>query len=140
MISAINKASGEVIELATDTPDQIADAWLTAMEYEKAAKSLKDQLKPLVPPLLNSNDQSAPIGKFMFRRNLVQRQTYDKAVIRNVLDEDALDLVTVVKKSAVDEYIKNHREELGDAIYELKQGMIPDGAAYEVIKLERIER
>ena len=42
-LKVLNKATGEVIELDADTPEQIVEAWKIAQEYEKAAKSLKDQ-------------------------------------------------------------------------------------------------
>lgn len=138
MVTAINKATGEVIELPCDTPEEIVQAWLTAQEYAKASDSLKDQLKKLVPDLVDDSGKSEVIGNYMFRSSLVQRQTYAKAVIRNVLDEDMLDHFTVVKKSLVDKYIKDNLEELGDSVKELRNGLVPDGVPYSVIKLERV--
>ncbi len=48
MITATNKATGEVVELPADTLDSIVSAWRIAQEYEKTAKALKDQLKKAV--------------------------------------------------------------------------------------------
>lgn len=138
MITATNKATGELIELPADTPQEIVDAWLIAQEYAKAADSLKDQLKKLVPTIVDDSGKSPVINNYMFRSSMVQRQTYDKSVIRNVLDEDMLDHFTVVKKSLVDTYIKDNLEELGDLSSELRKGLVPDGAAYSVIKLEKV--
>ena len=137
MIEAVNKASGEVISLPADTPEEILQAWLTAQEYDKVAQSLKAQLKELVPSLLKGKDESDPIQNYTFKRSLVQKQTYDKQAIRDLLDEDTLDLFTKVQKSAVDAYIKEHSDELGDVKYELKKALVPDGKAYEVIKLQK---
>lgn len=138
MITATNKATGEIIELPADTPEEIVDAWLTAQEYAKAADSLKDQLKKIVPTLVDDDGKSPVIKNYIFRSSMVQRQTYDKSVIRNVLDEDMLDHFTVVKKSLVDKYIKDNLEELGDLSSELRKGLVPDGSAYSVIKLEKV--
>lgn len=141
MITATNKATGELVELETDTPEQIVQAWQIAQEYVKTAESLKDQLKKLVPNLINeSKGISDQYGNYIFRRSVVQRMTYDKAVVRNVLDEDTYDLVTKVDKTALDRFLKDNLAELGDKSHELRTAMIPEGNAFEVIKLEKVSR
>jgi len=138
MIKAINKATGEIIELESKTPEQIVEAWKIAQEYEKVAKSLKDQLKKIVPTLVNDSGVSEEINKAVFKINTVQRMTYDKSVVRQVLDEDTYDLFTKIDKSGLDNYIKDNLNELGEASTELRASMIPDGNPYQVIKLEKL--
>lgn len=138
MIKAINKATGEVIELESKTPEQIVDAWKIAQEYEKVAKSLKDQLKKIVPTLVNDSGVSEEINKAVFRINTIQRMTYDKSVVRNLIDEDVYDLVTKIDKTKLDTYLKENLESLGDTSTELRASMIPDGNPYQVIKLEKL--
>lgn len=138
MIKAINKATGEIIELESDKPEQIVEAWKIAQEYEKVAKSLKDQLKKIVPTLVNDSGVSEEINKAVFKINTVQRMTYDKSVVRNLIDEDVYDLVTKIDKTKLDTYLKENLESLGDTSTELRQSMIPDGSPYQVIKLEKL--
>ena len=138
MIKAINKATGEVIELDADTPEQIVEAWKIAQEYEKAAKSLKDQLKKIVPSLVNDDGKSDEINNAVFKINTIQRMTYDKSVVRQVLDEDVFDLMTKIDKTKLDNYIKDNLSELGDISTELRASLIPDGKPYQVIRLERL--
>ena len=137
-IKAINKATGEVIELDADTPEQIVEAWKIAQEYEKAAKSLKDQLKKIVPSLVNDDGKSDEINNAVFKINTIQRMTYDKSVVRQVLDEDVFDLMTKIDKTKLDDYIKDNLSELGDISTELRASLIPDGKPYQVIRLERL--
>lgn len=138
MIKAINKATGEVIELESKTPEQIVDAWKIAQEYEKVAKSLKEQLKKIVPTLVNDSGVSEEINKAVFRINTIQRMTYDKSVVRNLIDEDVYDLVTKIDKTKLDTYLKENLESLGDTSTELRASMVPDGNPYQVIKLEKL--
>lgn len=138
MIKTINKATGEVIELDADTPEQIVEAWKIAQEYEKAAKSLKDQLKKIVPSLVNDDGKSDEINNAVFKINTIQRMTYDKSVVRQVLDEDVFDLMTKIDKTKLDNYIKDNLSELGDISTELRASLIPDGKPYQVIRLERL--
>lgn len=140
MITAVNKATGEVVELEADTLEQITTAWRVAQEYEKTAKALKDQLKELVPRFIGDSGTSEPTNGAMFRVSTIQRMTYDKATVRTILDEDIFDLVTKIDKTALDTYLKENLEQLGDVSTELRHAMVPDGKAYQVIKLERLER
>lgn len=139
-IQATNKATGEVIELDADTPEQIVQAYRTAQEYEKAAMSLKEQLKKLVPSLIATGTTSEPINGFQFRMSTVQRMNYDKAVMRETLDPDDYDILVKPNKTLVDDYIKVNLDKLGEASTALRSTMIPDGAPYQVVKLERLDR
>lgn len=141
MVTATNKATGELIELPSDTPEQIVEAWRIAQEYVKAATSLKEQLKKLVPDVVGDNNTSDDINGFMFRVSTVQRMTYDKAILRTVIeDEDTFDLLTKPDKPAIDRYLKEHLEELGEGSTILRTSMIEDGSPYQVIKLERLSK
>lgn len=140
MITATNKATGELIELKADTLPEIVEAWRIASEYDKAATSLKDQLKKLVPEFINDKGVSEEYKGYAFRSSGVQRWTYDKAILRQVFDEDQLDLFLKPVKKDVDDYLKQHLEELGEDSTKLRNAMIPDGKPYSVIKLEKLKR
>lgn len=140
VIQATNKFTGEVIEMPADTLNAVASAWKLAQEYERVAISLKDQLKKIVPTLVNTDGKSEPTGNYMFRVSNIQRMNYDKALLRDSLDPDLYDVLVIPNKVAVDQYIKEHLEELGEVSTALRKGMIPQGQPYQVIKLERIKR
>lgn len=137
-ITATNKATGEVVELPVDVPEQIVVAWRVAQEYVKTAESLKNQLKKLVPEFVGTNGISEPIGNFMFRVSNIQKMTYDKATMRRVLDEDVFDVLLKPDKTAIDKYLKENLESLGAASTQLRTSMIPDGNPYQIIKLEKL--
>lgn len=137
-IQATNKATGEIIELDANTPEQIVAAWRTAQEYAKAADSIKDQLKKIVPTIVAGDGKSEEINGYMFRVSAVQRYNYDKSVMRRVLDEDVFDILMKPDKTATDKYLKEHLMELGDASTELRNSMLAEGNPYQVIKLEKL--
>jgi hypothetical protein len=139
-ITATNKATGEVIELNADNPEQTVEAWRIAQEYDKAASSLKDQLKKLVPSIVGSRGVSEPINNFQFRVSSIQRTTYDKSVMREVLDPDTFDVLLKPDKPAIDKYLKENLEDLGDASTKLRTTMIAEGNPYQVIRLEKISK
>ena len=64
-VTAINKGSGEQIELPADTPEDIVNAYRIAAEYEKVAKSLKDQLKKLIPKVLDEQGRSPAVNGYI---------------------------------------------------------------------------
>lgn len=138
-VTATNKHTGEVIELSADSLDQVVEAWRIASEYDKAATALKDQLKKLVPSFINERGMSEEVKGYMFRQSSIQRMNYDKAVMRNVFDEDTYDLLVMPNKPMVDKYLKEHLEDLGGGSTELRASMIEAGAPYQVIKLEKIK-
>jgi hypothetical protein len=136
-ITATNKATGEVVELPADTPEQIVSAWRIAQEYVKTADALKDQLKKLVPSIAERG-VSEPIGNYQFRVSNIQRMTYDKAVMRQVFDADLFDTFLEPNKSAVDRYLKENLDDVGENSTVLRNSMIPVGNPYQVIKLEKL--
>jgi hypothetical protein len=139
-ISAVNKATGEIIKLDANTPEQIVSAWRIAQEYVKTAEVLRDQLKRLVPSLVTEKGTSEPIGNFQFRISNVQRMNYDKAIMRNIFDEDTFDLLLIPDKPTIDKYIKEHLDELGGNSTKLRENMIELGRPYQIIKLEKLGR
>lgn len=139
-ITATNQATGEVIELDANNLDQIVEAWRIAQEYDNAATALKDQLKKLVPEMVNNQGVSEPVGDYMFRVSNVQRQNYDKSVMREVLDADTFDLLLKPDKPAIDTYIKENLDNLGEASTVLRGAMVSEGQPYQVIRLEKIRR
>ena len=140
-VVATNKATGEIIDLPADTPEQIVSAWRTAQEYVKAADSLKDQLKRLVPAMvIGSGNVSDPIGNYQFRVMNVQRMTYDKSVMREMLDPDVFEVLLKPDKTLVDQYLKENLETLAEASTELRATMVAEGKPYTVIKLEKLDR
>ena len=137
-IQVVNKLTGEVLELPVDNPVQIKDAWLMLSETIKMLERAKDKLKPKVEALVAANQ--ADFGTHAFRQSVVQRQTYDKAVMREVFDADTLDLFLVPDKTKVDNYLKENLESLGDASTKLRQSMVPVGTPYTTIRLEKVKR
>lgn len=139
-ITATNKATGEIVELPANTPQEIVDAWRIAQEYDKTATALKNQLKMVVPELINEKGVSEPVGAYQFRVSSIQRKTYDKSVMREVLDADTFDTLLVPDKPLIDRYLKENLETLGDVSTQLRTSMVDAGAPYSVTKLEKISR
>lgn len=139
-ITATNKATGEVIDLPANTPEQIVEAWRIAQEYDKTATTLKDQLKRLIPRIVGAGGTSEPIGNYIFRVSPIQRQNYDKSVMHRVFDEDVVDILLRPDKPAIDKYLKENLESLGDISTELRASMIQEGQPYTVIRLEKLTR
>lgn len=137
-VKAINKATGELIELPANTLAEIMTAWQVAQEYDKASTALKDQLKKLVPSQINADGTSDETNGFKFRRSFIQRMGYDKAVMRQVFDEDTFDVLCKPDKTLVDIYIKEHLEELGENSTLLRTTMTAQGEPYSTIKLEKL--
>lgn len=140
MIKATNKATGEVIELETDNLEQVVTAWRLAQEYSKTAEKLKEQLKKIVPKYIDDSGKSQEVKGFMFKSMYVQRKTYDKSIMREVFDQDLYDTLLEPDKTAVDKYIKENLESLGDISTKLRDSMIEKGKGYSVTKLERLDR
>lgn len=139
-VKATNKATGEVVELPTDTLEDVTAAWLIAQEYAKTAEALKTQLKDIVPNYINDQGKSDEVKGFMFRVSNIQKKTYDKAVMREVLDPDVFDVLMRPNKTAVDKYIKENLSSLGGLSTKLRETMIDEGPCYPVLKLERLDR
>ncbi len=136
MISFVNKWTGEVHELPDDTPEKIKDSWLALSETIKACERAKDKLKPKVEELLDGGN-TYDFEDYLFRRVSVQRQNYDKSVMREYLDSDMLDVLLIPDKTAVDRYLMENLEELGEVSTALRTTMIPVGLPYTSTRLEK---
>jgi hypothetical protein len=138
-MKAINKLTGEVIEYNADTPEEIMQIWQEVNETIKTYESIKDQLKKKVPEIVNDRGLYEQ-GDYQFRVSFVQRYTYDKAILRQNLDEDTLDLFLEPNKKAIDEYLKENLEDLGSVTTTIRNALVEKGKPYQVIKLERLTR
>lgn len=137
-MKALVKSTGEEIEFNPKTPSEIQQVWQLCSEYIKAYESIKDKLKPLVAPLIQSNGTSEPLNGFVFRQMSIQRMNYDKSLMRELLDEDTFDVLLEPAKTKVDNYLKENIEQLGEKGSLLRQNMIAVGKPYSVTKLEKL--
>lgn len=138
MITAIHKITGEQIEFDIKNINDLINAWRTASEYEKLGKELKDKLKPELSKYLDDSGKTEEVDGYQFKSTFVQRKNYDKAVLRQVVDEDTYDLLVIPHKTKVDAYIKENLNILGDNSGLLRDTMIDEGRGYSVTKLERL--
>lgn len=137
-MKVVVKLTGEVIELYPKNLTELQEAWQLCSEYEKAYKAMKDKLKPLVEAHVNENGVSEPVNGYLFRVSAIQRMNYDKSVLRRYLDADTFDVLLEPNKTAVDTYLKEHIEDLGDVSTEIRNSMVPVGKPYQVIRAEKV--
>lgn len=137
--SAVIKSTGEVIEFDISTPEQLIDSYSLLNETMKAYEAVKKQMQEAARGIVDERG-AYEHGDFALRVSAVQRYTYDKAVMRQVFDEDVFDLLLEPAKSKIDSYLKDNLETLGDAATQLRNTMQPVGNPYTVVKLERIRR
>lgn len=140
MIRATNKHTGEIVELEVNSLETLMQAWNIAKEYEKVSEALKDQLKKLVPDYVDEQGRSEESLGYQFKTQHIQRMTYDKSVMRQALDEDTYDQFLKPDKTALDKFLKDNLEQLGEVSTTLRTSMIADGNPYQVIKLEKLTR
>ena len=136
-ITAINKASGEVIELPASTHEEIVRAYLIAAEYEAVAKKLKDEVKKLLPKIVDEQGKTDEVDGYILRRYESQRMTYNKLALREVFDEDELDLFMDVSKGKVDAYLKENQLSK-EQIETLRAGLEPAGQVITSFRKERV--
>ena len=138
-MKSVVKLTGEVIEFSPKTPEEIQETWLLCSEYVKAYETIKSKLKSMIPGIVNDKGITEPLNGYIFRVSNIQRKTYDKAVLRQVIkDEDTLDLLLTVDKTAVDNYLKENLETVGEGSTTLRQSMVSVGKPYQTIKLEKL--
>jgi hypothetical protein len=125
MTQVVNKLTGEVYELDDHTAVAIRDSWLLLTETIKACERAKEKLKPKIDNIM-AELSVLPIGDYQFRRTITERKTYDKAVMRQVLDADVFDLLLVPDKTRIDEYLKDNLETLDQGVgTALRNSMVP---------------
>lgn len=139
MITVVNKLTGEVIELTDDTPENVKDSWRFIQEGIKALEQAREKLKPKVAAMLDTNGRY-DLGDYQFIQIAIQRSTYDKSVMRDTLGEDLMDVFLVPDKTALDEYLKDNLDILGDTSTRLRESMIAVGKPYTTIRLEKVKR
>lgn len=137
MTQLTNKWTGEVIDLPDKTPDEIREAWTALTETIKACETAKRELKNKISKFLDLNGKY-DYGDYLFRQVVIQRQNYDKAVMRRVLDPDTFDLFLVPNKIAIDGWLKENVEQLGEVSTELRESMVPVGEPYTTLRLEKV--
>lgn len=139
MITATNQSTGEVVELPDGSLEELIASWQVAQQYAKLADRLKDQLKTKVEKYVDDG-KSPEVSGYQFKVSSVQRMTYDKAILRQNLDEDTFDVLMQPDKTAVDRYLKENLDDLGERSTIIRQSMTPVGTPYQVIKLEKLTR
>jgi hypothetical protein len=130
-MKTIVESTGEIIELDISSPEKMVEAWRTASEYIKAYEKIKDAIKKDAPADFEHDG-------YKFRISAVQRYNYDKSTLRQVFDEDTLDLFLEPNKPSIDKYIKEHLLELGADSTKLRNSMVAIGRPYSVVKLEKL--
>lgn len=137
--TATIESTGEVLEFGADTPEQLIESYKVLNEYAKALDGIKKKLQ--AEAMKHAGDRGYfEHNDYAVRVSSVQRMTYDKAVLREVLDEDTFDLMLEPAKTRVDTYIRENLEDLGDRAKQLRDSMIEAGKPYTVVKLERLTR
>lgn len=136
-MNAVNKLTGEVVEFETTTYAQLIEAYRVCQETIKAYEKVKKDLASKAEQYIE-NGTSEPLNGYMFRSVIVQRKNYDKAVLREHLDEDTYDLLLEPNKKAVDDYLKDNLETLGETSTLIRKAMIDTGNPYQVVRLEKI--
>jgi len=137
-MEVVNKLTGEVYEIKFGNPSELAESWRLLSETIKACERAKDKLKPHVSKLL-ATDDTFQVGDYQFRQLITQRQTYDKAIMRQELDADLYDLLVMPNKTEVDKYIRDNLTDLGDSATKLRKSMIAVGEPYITIRLEKMK-
>lgn len=136
MVQVVNKLTGEIIDIKDNSPEAIKQSWLLLSETIKALERAKDKLKPKVQAILEPAG-TYDFGDYVFRQSVVQRQNYDKATMRKVLDADTFDLLLVPDKTRIDTYLKENIDNLGEAGATLRNSMVAVGEPYTMIRLEK---
>lgn len=138
--SATIETTGELIELPAETTEDIVTSYRLVNETIEAYEKVKKQLQKAAAERIDAEGAPLEHGGFMLRSYTTQRMTYDKAVLREVFDEDTLDLFLDPAKGRIDKYIKEHLDDLGDASTRLRETMLPMGKPFSVVRLERLDR
>lgn len=129
--------TGELLEFAASTPQEILDSWLVASSYIAAYEKVKDRLKKVIPEFIDERGQ-LEVGSHLFRISAIQRMNYDKFHLRQVFDEDTLDLFLEPNKGKIDKYIAANLAELGEGSTLLRTTMVPVGKPYSSIRVEKL--
>jgi hypothetical protein len=130
-----NYTTGEIIEIPSETQEQIMESLLEINQTIKLWESAYKKLKGIAEKKI---DHGFEHNGYKFYSNVIQRQTYDMNKLREVFDEDELWNFMELKKTAVDNYIKDHLDDLGEKATMLRKSMIESGNPYSITKLEKL--
>lgn len=138
MSQIINKLTGEIYDITS--LGELVEAWREVSSQIKDLETVKNQLKPLVDNYTNEMGKSEEYKGYMFTTSNIQRQNYDKAVMRQVLDEDTFDLLLTPDKKAIDNYLKElvERGDSDNVSGQLRKALQPTGKPYSVTKLVKL--
>lgn len=129
----VDKLTGLVYEVESE--EQIVEAMILVNEQIKSLNKVKDKIRDLIIDKdLNGKEHDG----YLVRISATQRMTYDKSLLRQLLDEDVYDILVEPNKKAVDTYLKENLMELGDISTKLRRGMIEVGKPYQTVKLEKV--
>lgn len=129
-----DKLTGLIYE--TDTDEQVIESMIRINDQLKALDDVKKQLRDLV---IERDLSGKEHNGRLVRVSSVQRMAYDKQLMRSLLDEDTYEVLTKPDKTAVDRYLKENLEALGDISTQLRRGMLPEGNPYTVVKIEKLD-
>lgn len=138
-MQVVDTLTGEVMEFADTTPEEIKDSWLQISKQIQALERAKDKLKPKVAELLDEFGK-CEIGDYMFRQTTVQRRNYDKGILKEVIkDEGLLDEMLQPNKKFIDDWLKENVETSGEIGTLIRDNMIDVGEPFSQTRLEQIK-
>jgi hypothetical protein len=139
MITATNPLTGEMFDIPDSNGTEIEAAYEMVKSIEKTVAELKDSLKARVK-VMAGDDGYIETPNGIYKVSWVQKQTYDKPQLRQLLDEDLLDTFLEVKKSTVDNWLKERvlKNDYDNAVlHSVRQALIPQGFGYEMVKFTK---
>lgn len=137
-LTATNSFTGEIVATSYNSPEEAGLELLALNKQIEALESLKKQLQDYIAQNANESGLLNISDQYIVRVTQTQRMQYDKAVLREVFDEDELDLFLEPAKGKIDRYIKDHLDDLGEFSTMLRESMIPTGSPYRTVKVERV--
>lgn len=130
----VNKFTGEEREFKDSAPSEIVASWQL---IDSEMKMLEEAKRALRDKVIEHN-LTSPIGPMQFKVIQVQRKNYDKSVMREVMDEDTVDLFLVPNKVELDKYVKA-LPKLDEQRVKLTHSMIDEGEPYTQVKLGAVK-
>lgn len=135
MNSITDRLTGLVYDVETD--EDVIESMILINDQIKALDEVKKQLRDII---LERELSGKEHNGRLVRISSVQRMSYDKSLLRQLLDEDTYDVLVKPDKTSVDKYLKENLETLGDVSTQLRKGMIPEGNPYTIVKIEKVLR
>lgn len=133
------KTTGEVVGVEIGSPEKLIEGYMYVNEVMKAWETIKKQLQDQAREIVGTDGTYEHAG-YRLRVSNVQRQAYDKTLLRAAIqDEDLLNDLMEPNKAAVDRYVKDNLVELGDTAAAIRAALVPSGQPYGVVKLEKVK-